>query len=81
MLSAQELLESISAELQACDRANPPDAQLEFRRILERYALKRHQEWVRESMDDQNVLRQIADSLEKNLVEVRQQGSKICCTD
>lgn len=81
MLSAQELLESISAELQACDRANPPDVQRQFRRILERYALKRHQEWVRESMDDQNVLRQIADSLEKNLVEVRQQGSKICCTD
>lgn len=81
MLSAQELLESISAELQACDRANPPDVQRQFRRILERYALKRHQEWVHESMDDQNVLRQIADSLEKNLVEVRQQGSNIRCTD
>jgi hypothetical protein len=81
MLSAQELLESISAELQACDRANPPDAERQFRRILERYALKRHQEWVRESMDDQSVLRQIADSLEKSLVEVRQQGSKICYTD
>jgi hypothetical protein len=80
MLSAQELLESISAKLQACDRANPPDVERQFRRILERYALKRHQEWVHESMDDQNVLGQIADSLEKNLVEVRQQGSKICCT-
>ena len=81
MLSAQELLESINAELQVCDRANPPDVERQFRRILELYALKRHQEWVRESMDDQNLLRQIADSLEKNLAEVRQQGSKICCTD
>jgi hypothetical protein len=81
MLSAQELLESISAELQACDGAHPPDVERQFRRILERYALKRHQEWLRESMDDQNVLRQIADSLEKNLVEVRQLGSKIYCTD
>ena len=82
MPSRQEFLEAIETELEACDRANPPNAADEFRQILECNALKRHRDWVRESIDNQNILQQIADSLEKNLAQVRQQGwVEICCTD
>lgn len=82
MPSREELLETIETELQACNRGEPANAAGQFRRILECSALKRHQDWAHESDDDQNILQQIADSLEKNLTQVRQQGwAEMCCTD
>jgi hypothetical protein len=74
MPSREELLESINTELQVCDRANPLDAAGQFRRILERCALQGHCDWARESIDDQTAFQQIADSLQKNLTAVRQDG-------
>lgn len=76
------MLETIETELQACNREEPANAAVKFRGILEYSALKRHQDWVRETDDDQNRLQQIADSLEKNLTQVRQQGwVEMCCAD
>jgi hypothetical protein len=67
MLNQQKLLQLIDADLQACDRANPVDEPGRRQRMLEHTTLIRHLQWAREAGDDQAVLEQIVQSLEKNM--------------
>jgi len=70
MLSQENLLKVIDADMRACAQAKPlaGDAPGKERQILEMATLARHLQWTQSAGQDQAVLEQIVESLERNMV-------------
>jgi hypothetical protein len=70
MLSQQKLLKAIDADMRACRDATlaPTDTPGKDRQILELATLTSHLQWAQTAGDDQSVLEQIVQSLEKSVV-------------
>jgi hypothetical protein len=70
MLSQQKLLKAIDADIRVCRNATPgpTDTPGKERQILELATLTSHLQWAQSAGDDQAVLEQIVQSLEKSVV-------------
>jgi len=71
VLDQEKLLKIIDADLRSCDSANLLDEPSKLRQVFEHIVLEQHRQWACEAGDDQAVLEQIVQSLEKNIARHR----------
>jgi hypothetical protein len=70
MLSQEKLLKALDTDIRICRNAKytPNDEHGKKRQILESATLIRHLQWAQSAGNDQTILEQIVQSLEKNAV-------------
>jgi hypothetical protein len=71
VLNQEKLLKVIDADLRTCDSANSLDERSKLQHVFEHIVLVQHRQWACEAGDDQAVLEQIVQSLEKNIARHR----------
>jgi hypothetical protein len=68
MFSQKRLLSLIDTDMRLCRAARPIDESGKQHQVLEMTTLTTHQQWAQRAGDDQTLLGQVVESLEKSVV-------------